>query len=256
MKKAIHCTQEVKLFDLNIFHIGANREYINKGLMEHELTNDFSKYLKELETLDVDGLAIQGELLDRCAEHAPELLIQFHKLAINKKLIAVPYYGSHVDSLSADEFNEQLELQQKAYKEHFDKVAKVYLGKVPINLKNILVSQKLKVVNPEIISSKNELQKSSSDMQTHILKELSALYPHIIETNDKELISDWRMLAHSSIINSIHEDSLKNPYDNYVAVLHICNDIAHRIKNFKLSQKGEFLSEPKIVSSPSALLSR
>lgn len=256
MKKAIHCAQKVDFFHLNAFDVGANKEYINKGLMEHELTNNFSKYLRDLEGMKADGFAIHGELLDRCAEIAPELLVKFHKIAADKKLIAVPYYGSHIDVLSPEEFSHQLELQQKAYKEHFGKTAELYLGKVPKKLKGVLLTHGLKISNPKVVGHEFNLEEDLSEMQEHTMEELAALYPHIIETRDQDLIKDWRTLTNISVISSMHEDSSDNPYDNYVAVLNICNDIAHRIKNFKLSQKGEFLSVPEIVSSPSALLSR
>jgi hypothetical protein len=71
-----------------------------------------------------------------------------------------------------------------------------------------------------------------------------------------DLIDSWRLLAQPDRIAKLHPltASLENsPYDEYISLMHMCNDMAHLCLSFSLAKHGEVPSL-NIIQNPSSHL--
>lgn len=282
----------VRLHDMNIFDIGTNKVYINTGQMEHELTSDVSMQIA-VARAHFDGkaeenlqLAVPGFVIDSLAKKSPETLIQLRNFVNTSKvsLLAMPYYGSSLEIINAEELKTQIALQQEALKKHFKQESKIFYASTSpsVSQKEILVASGLtQTVSPkthtvlsleeaksrerfahaledaQIVSTLAQTQLNANflDMKNHVATELQGLYPHIVASQDEELLETWRLLAHDSLLIQLTRNpSVNSPYEQYTSMLNMCNDLAHKIKAVALTKKGIFLTDVKITDSPSEFL--
>jgi len=277
---------------MNIFDIGTNKDYINTGQMEHELTSDVSMQIA-VARAHFDGkaeknlqLAVPGFVIDSLAKKSPETLIQLRNFVNTSKvsLLAMPYYASSLEIIDAQELKKQVALQQDTLVKHFKQKSKIfYASTSPSESQKevLLASGLIQTVSPtthtvlsleeaksterfahaledaQTVSTltQNQLNTNILDMKDHIAKELQGLYPHIVASEDEELLETWRLLAHDSLLNQmIGNPSVNSPYEQYTSMLNMCNDLAHKIKAVALTKKGIFLTDVKITDSPSEFL--
>jgi hypothetical protein len=268
------------LTPLSALEVGTNKNYINTGLLRHEIETSIApQLLSTLATLDQSptdsfNLAVSGFLLPLLQDYAPEALAQLQSFVKEKNvsLLAVPYYGSSPAALSGDELSYQLALQQDALKEVFQSAPSGFFsvdGSIPstsyekivigsaITSQVALSSLAKPITTTPIIALGQDVthQAEQSELEDHLLTEYMALTPHVHATEDEALLAQWRLLGQTSMFAKANPQvNLHDAYDHYAMYMNVLNDVAHKIKSIELSKQGLFLSQPELVASPASLL--
>lgn len=212
---------QASLVPMSVFDVGGNQPYIDYGKMEYSIQNF------ELPSLDTTKeLHVSGFILDMMNLHNPEVYKELQKSVEKTDIVvkALPYYGTSTHCMDDEEKTYQFSKSVDSIKKHLGVVAS--------------------------IADDNYIAKS--ELESHLIHELKLIYPHIKETQDEELLKDWRLLSQTLVLERA---SPNGPgYENFVTIMNMCNDLVHRIRTFKSAQRGVFLTEPKIVNTPSTLL--
>ena len=254
---------------------------------------DMISYFKQKHPEGKVGLAVAGYVLDQLKETDEGTLARLQRFAQQPyvSILAVPYYGSSLHVLHSDELRAQITLEHEALKKYFGKRPEHFFSKDSLNLaqEKVLRPRRYKTIVSNAEPSKDSvpllkresavlmditnfsageelarlvnlepesIQQQFTETENHVKEELLGLYTYVNATGDRQLLQDWRLLAQSDIIRSVgdtHKDQ-NQTYENYMHLLNIFNDVAHRIRSVELSKRGDFLSQPEIVNSPSQLL--
>lgn len=254
---------------------------------------DMISYFKQKQPKGKVGLAIAGFVLDQLNELDEETLTALQQFVQESYvvLVAVPYYGTALSVLQSQDLRAQLTLEHKSMKKQFAKRPEYFFAKDALTLaqekvlrprryKSIITTHKFEMNEIPLLKKSSAIcmdvtnfslgdkfatlinlapervQTSFTETENHIKDELIGLYGHIVKSGDNQLLSDWRLIAQTDTILSVG-DTYKDQnqtYENYMHLLNIFNDVAHRIRSVELSKRGEFLTEAEIVDSPTKLL--
>ncbi len=266
---------------MNVLDVGGNKSYINHGLLRHDLETtlvpQITDTLKNLSSSSKDmlQLAVSGFILPLLKKYAPETLNELQSFVQTKNvaLLAVPYYGTSLHILSDNALQEQLNLETDALNKFFKKRANGFFsadGLVPKNCSydQIFVGKKVtgevalstlaeNVIATPTIAMGNEVTPKTefSEMEQHLLTEYQALTPHVLATEDSDLLTEWHLLGqHEMFTKADALTHLHESYDHYATYMNVLNDIAHKIKTVELGKQGLFATQPDIVASPASLL--
>ena len=284
---------KVHLHDMNIFDIGANKPYIDTGKMHDEMSNTVATqiaiaraYFSGAKTQTVQ-LAMPAYVVDTLAERSPETIVQLRNFITSSKidLLAMPYYGTSLDVIKPEELQMQLELQKESFQKHFKKRSKTFYASSKLSLEQKEIIQK-NLGTTTIVDSKDktvlflnnindaeefeklveEIQSATKtvvlnarlgfkDMKDHLITELQGIYPHIVVSEDNQLLETWRLMAHEGLLSNFDMySSEQSPYEQYTTMLNMCNDVAHKIKTLALTKRGVFLTDVDVTDSPSQFL--
>lgn len=248
----IRIEPNLHLNQINIFDIGLNKEYFNKGLIEHEVRTKVTEQLTTVFDAKKDQtIAIPGYVIEQLSKEQPETMeILKNKVQTNNIILTTqPYFGTSLHSLSEEDAIKQITRHQNILKSTFGKSADI-----------VLVDKEPSQDLLEAIHCKKAIvhfnQSSLTEMQQHLLAEMNSLQTHVIKAKDELLIQDLSMLANPSILTTLGVDIEGDfsPYEQYSTMLTILNDVAHRINSAKLSEKAEFQLETEISETPSKLI--
>lgn len=241
----------IHLNHITVFDIGANKEYFNKGMIQNEIRTTIPKNIDKIfEIKQNRSLAIPGYVLEQLSKEQPETLKKIKDYVASKKIVlaAQPYFGTSMQLLSDKEAIEHILKHQNILEKTLGKKAEIALldkKPTPSLLKSIHCKR-------AIVSE----EKNLTEMQKHLVSELESFSTHVKKTEDTLLLNDFHLLSNSKLINSVNVDDETNesPYEQYSTMLTILNDIAHKINNAKLSEKGEFQLETELSDNPSSLI--
>lgn len=250
----IRIEPEVELNNITVFDIGQNKEYVNKGLMQHAIRTDISKRLQEVfNKNEPQKILVSGYALERLEKESPETI---HELKTslkknNHKLATQPYFGTSMHLLEEKDAIEHINRHQDLLLKNFGQQANtVLLDKEPS-------TTLLENINCTEFQIETETH-HTTDMQKHLLEEMTELHSAIKETQDSALLQDFYMLANKELLKTVHESETEktSPYEQYTTILTILNDMVHKINTAKLSERGEFQLETTISDTPSQLLKK
>lgn len=250
-EKITRIEPNIHLNNITVFDIGANKDYFNKGLIQHEIRTRVPETIDKIfKTKKNQSLAIPGYVLEQLSKEQPETLKKLKDYVTTKKitLAAQPYFGTNTQLLSDKETIEHILKHQNILKKTLGKKAEIaILDKKPSSDLLKAIHCKKAIINKE---------KNLTEMQRHLVIELDSFSTHVKKTEDTLLLNDFHLLSNTKLINSVNVDdeTNDNPYEQYSTMLTILNDIAHRINNVKLSEKGEFQLETELSDNPSSLI--
>jgi hypothetical protein len=125
------------VFHINVFNVGKNKEYINHEKSKYLFTEEIvpaikiflpygRKLLKENSKIH---LFISAKVLMYLKTHSKPLLNSVKKFCENENVILIssPYYSTHMDVLSDDEFIHQIKGHKFLLKEMFSKPSEILL---------------------------------------------------------------------------------------------------------------------------------
>lgn len=243
------------------------------------------------------AIAIPGMVLDALEKYDPLSLSSLSELVAtyDLELLSMPYHVGSTRILSCEEFAYQVRLHNETVSRVLGKEAKIFyspeqhldpdhvriLGELGIpsvlggHVSTIdmltdddLLQQQLGSlensafdITPAVTSISGSgfenAPFTSSSLQSHLIDELKAIYPHILSSGDRSLLDDWKILSSHPVLSSISptmQGHSTSDYEQYVTIMNILNDMAHKIRSVSLSTQGMFVTAPEISESPSSLL--
>ncbi len=246
------------LNNISVFDIGANKDFFNKGLINHEIRTHipekisqlFNKKLSNSSATHKTTIAIPGYALNQLKIENPELISQIKNKIKNKELSlsSQTYSGTSSTILSDNELISEIKKHELLLKNTFDQEPESII--IDHNPSEKLINT---FSNKKIIISNNIKQ---TNLQKKVVDEIKKLKPHVSELNDQDLINELNLLASNQILNKLDETQANiefSPYEQYSNVMNMLNDVVHRINNFKNSEEG-IVNEVSISEEPSTLL--
>jgi len=129
----LHCHQPQRMKKLSVFDIGSKPSYFdegkNRGYLERIARKSYLptnalllEMIKRTEGKFRVSLSITGVLIEQLSKEFPEVLKSFQDLVATGRceLVAETYYHSLASLYSKEEFEDQVEMQRKKFKEVFD----------------------------------------------------------------------------------------------------------------------------------------
>ena len=265
----IDCSPDIVLNDMTVFDIGANKEHINMGATVSSFSSQLSSALIAISSQKTNKntpvvLNIPGYAIDLLEKQHPQTLTALKSLVDNHNIAiaANTYYGSSPEFLEDDDFKAQSKRHASTVNKVFSKDPSIIHPFTAYSQSQLQVLtgqgnsilEKNRCVHSTIYGQKNSSQ-SFSNMSKHIVSELKAMYPHIKQSGDSRLLTSWRLLTSNNVIQRLSHNTFDHSsYEHYTAIMTICNDIAHTIRNVKSMAEGVFVEQPEIVERPSSLL--
>ncbi len=272
--------------DFGIYDVGANKAYVNQGLLRHEIETRIAPQIKKtLQSLAFSpkhsfNLAIEGFILPLLKRYVPETLSLVQTFVREKKvkLLLMPYYGTSLQVCSQENFLSQLSKEKETLKTFFleqptaffssdgqipslftqnnDSFTKIVTGKKVVGEVSLFTLTKQVIATPTIaLADESFSQAVVTPLQNNLLQEYTLLASHVFATGDADLLMQWNLLGQRATFVKADESLYANEaYDQYASVMNILNDIAHEIKSVELGKQGRFATSPVIVSSPARML--